>query len=547
MRRDLLRLHPADPLAVALRNLPIGFRVDGDGPLTLVEPISFGHKVALRPIAAHEPVRKYGQVIGLATRPIPAGAHVHDHNLICPERVDGALDDNSSAAVVALEPAVSEESSDRERLKARSSKSSRETTAWVGPGDLPADLPRTFLGYRRPNGRVGTRNWIAVVSTVNCSAHTCRRIAERFTPETLADFPNVDGVFAVAHKSGCGMHDAGRDRRVLSRTLAGYADHPNVAAAVVIGLGCEVNQASEFVALERLTGPGGGSIPTLTIQGSGGVAATIEAGVRAVRELLPIANAAARTEQPVAELILGTNCGGSDSLSGITANPALGFAGDILVSLGGVSVLAETTEIFGAEELLTPRAIRSEVADRLRERIRWWREHAAMFGAVIDNNPSHGNKAGGLSTIFEKSLGAIAKGGSAPLIDVIDYASPIRPAGTGSAGLVIMDTPGFDPVSVTGLIAGGANLIAFTTGRGSAFGSKPAPTFKIATNDALYEAMPDDMDFAAGSALAGRSIRELGIDLYRRLIATASGARTASERQGIGDDEFAPWLLGPVL
>ncbi len=502
----VIRLHPSDDVGVARVLLHAGETVSFDGrSITIAQPISAGHKVAIVARQKDEPIRKFGQIIGFASQAIAVGEHVHSHNLAC---------------------------------------GSYERDYAIGR-DLPASLPvepaRMFQGYLRPDGRAGTRNYIALVSTVNCSASSVHRIAQHFTRERLSEFPNVDGVIAITHKTGCGMAASGDDRDYLRRTLTGFAHHPNVFGYLVVGLGCEVNQAEQMISPEALAGRAAAP-RILTVQGAGGISSTVEAGIRAVTEMLPHANESKRVPIPASKLILGTNCGGSDGNSGVTANPALGFASDRVVAQGGSVVLGETTEIYGAEHLLTRRAVRPEVAHRLIERIRWWEWYTSILGAQIDNNPSFGNKQGGLTTIFEKSLGAVAKGGSTALVDVVRYAEPVtRP------GLTVMDTPGFDPVSVTGIVAGGANVMVFTTGRGSVLGCKPTPTIKVSTNTPLYEHMASDMDFDAGVILNGISIEELGRALFDKILAVAGGERTKSEEQGLGDDEFAPWTVGPVL
>jgi altronate hydrolase len=412
----------------------------------------------------------------------------------------------------------------------------------LGPG-VPTDpvpvTDRTFAGYVRPGRRAATRNYLAVVSNVNCSASVSKAVAARFPREMLArDFPHVDGIVALTHKGGCGLQFAGEDHQQLARVLAGYAQHPNVGAALLIGLGCET--ASLGFLRDQLVP--GSDVPTLVMQDLGGTQRTIENAARHVAELLPRLNDMRRLPVPVSELTLGTNCGGSDGYSGITANPALGNASDRLIACGGASVLAETTEIYGAEHLLTRRARTPDVARKLLERIAWWERYVAMFGVQMDNNPSPGNKAGGLTTIYEKSLGALAKGGTSALNDVVRYAESVR-----SRGLVFMDTPGLDPVSVTGLVAGGCQVVAFTTGRGSCFGSKPAPTIKIATNTPMFERMAEDMDFDAGAILSGLSIADAGRQIFELVLDVASGRKTRSELLGLGDEEFAPWSIGPTL
>jgi altronate hydrolase len=457
-------------------------------------------------------VRRYGQIIGFATQDIAPGEWVHQHNLGMGEL----------------------------------------TQDYEFSTDVPAPPEpihgRTFLGYRRRDGRAATRNYIGIVSTVNCSATSSRYIAEQFDEAVLADYPNIDGVVALAHKGGCAMEYGGYDHRQLARTLAGFARHPNIAAYVIVGLGCETSQASYLMdqhGLVQIDLPGRESPVrplVMNIQEQGGVRKTVARGVAAIRELLPDVNRVERVPIPVAEIVLGTNCGGSDGASGLTANPALGYASDLLVAHGGTSILAETPEIYGGEHLLTRRAVSREVGEKLIERIRWWERHAASFGAHIDNNPSYGNKRGGLTTIFEKSLGAIAKGGTTALRAVYEYAETVT-----ERGFVVMDTPGYDPASVTGIIAGGANIVVFTTGRGSCFGCKPVPTIKVATNTPMFERMRDDMDINAGGILDGTSIEAVGREIFEKIVSVASGERSKSELQGIGDEEFCPWTPGPVF
>jgi altronate hydrolase len=278
------------------------------------------------------------------------------------------------------------------------------------------------------------------------------------------------------------------------------------------------------------------------MQDHGGTQATIDEASRQLARLLPVANAARRQSVPISELILATECGGSDGNSGITANPALGLAADRLVAVGGTVILGETSEIYGAEQLLIRRAASPQVAQALLDRIAWWQQYAAAHGATLDNNPSPGNKSGGLTTIQEKSLGAVAKGGKTPLNGVYQFAEQVT-----AKGLVVMDTPGFDAVSVTGMVAGGAQVVVFTTGRGSCFGCKPAPSIKVATNTPMYERMRADMDLNAGEVLNGKPLSQVADEIFETMIATASGKQTRSELLGYGDNEFAPWNLGPTL
>jgi len=392
---------------------------------------------------------------------------------------------------------------------------------------------------------VGTRNYIAVIASVNCAAHTAREIAHAFTAEQLAAYPNVDGVIAISHQSGCATRIGSRDYVMLQRTLAGIAHHPNVGACILVGLGCETNQVNDL--LNHLNAMPAGdaapqTIPTLVIQDQGGVRKTVQAGIAAVNAVLPMVNAAQRTPESIGELVLALQCGGSDGWSGVTANPVLGLVADEVVRHGGTTVLAETPEVYGAEHLLIRRAVSSEVAEKLMHQIRWWEQHTQRLGIEIDNNPSPGNKAGGLTTIYEKSLGAVAKGGSLPLAAVYDYAEPVT-----ARGFTFMDTPGYDPVSVTGQVAGGCNLVLFTTGRGSCFGFKPTPSIKIATHSPMYNHMHEDMDLNAGRVLEGDSLESVAAELLNLVIAVASGQPSKSEAQGIGEAEFNPWSVGGTL
>jgi altronate dehydratase len=465
--------------------------------------IPSGHKIALTAIPVGEVILRYGQIIGFAADEIAPGDHVHTHNVeLGTFERDYAF--GADARPVNL---------------------------------VPEEERRTFLGYRRSDGRVGTRNFIAVIASVNCSAHTAREIARYFTPQRLAPYPNVDGVIALTHTSGCAYNVASADSQLLMRTLAGMATHPNVAGCIFVGLGCETNQIAELAERFRLE-----DAALLNIQDLGGIRKTVAAGIEAVEALLPAANAVQRAPQLISDLTLALQCGGSDGWSGVTANPLVGLVADEIVRQGGSVVLAETPEIYGAEPMLTRRAIRAEVGQKLLQKVRWWEDHAARLGEEINNNPSTGNKAGGLTTIYEKSLGAVAKGGSTPLTGVYDYAERIT-----TRGLGFMDSPGYDPVGITGQVAGGCNLVLFTTGRGSVFGFKPAPSIKIATNTRIYEHMSDDMDFNAGRVLERESMNELAADLLDLVIRVASGQPSKSEAQDVGEAEFVPWGLGGIL
>lgn len=465
-----------------------------------------GHKVAVRPVAKGDPVHKYGHVIGYATQSVAPGDHVHSHNL-----------------KFATPRPTTHEITERTQIT------------------LTRPERTTFMGYRRSDGRAATRNVIAVVSTVNCSATVCQQITSAIErTQALEAFPAVDAVVPVTHATGCGM-STGPNLDLLRRTLAGYAGHANVGGVLVVSLGCEVNQMTEFI--DQIPKRDDLPIAQLAIQDHGGTRATIDAGIEAVRNIATQISKIQREPINASELILGTNCGGSDGWSGITANPALGVASDLLVAAGGSSVLAETPEIYGAEDLLLSRAVSAAVEEKLKSFLTEWEARASTAGESLDNNPSPGNKAGGITTILEKSLGAVAKSGHAPLSAVYEYAEPIR-----TPGLGFMDTPGFDPVSVTGLIAGGANVICFTTGRGSALGYALTPVIKIATNSSLYARMPDDMDINAGDILTdGISLEEKGLEIYNRILDVASGERTCSEELGYGAQEFVPWNRGLTI
>ncbi|MBW2122411.1 MAG: altronate dehydratase [Deltaproteobacteria bacterium] len=504
-------LMPEDDVALARADIPSRTTLEYRGGMILVrETIKGGHKFALREIPRSAPVRKYGQIIGFATQKIRPGDHVHIHNL---EAGSFARDHDFATEV---KPPVAGQ----------------------------AAKTRTFLGFQRADGRVGTRNCIAVISTCNCSASVTRRIARHFRVGGLEAFPNVDSVFPVCHHSGCGMPMGGEDHERLQLILAGFATHPNIAGYLLVGLGCEMNQASSLVEAKGLTCPNLPLFqhpPIVNIQDTGGTQKAVEKGVKIVLEMLPHANEARRTPQPVSSICLATQCGGSDADSGITANPALGLAADELVRCGGTVILGETAELYGAEHLLTRRARDEGVGRRLLERIRWWETYTRLFHSELDNNLSPGNKKGGLTTIYEKSLGAVAKGGNTPLNAVYLYGERVA-----EKGLVMMDTPSHDPTSVTGMVAGGANVVVFTTGRGSVFGFKPAPVIKVASNSRLYRKMIGDMDINAGVVLEGEPIGSVGREIFERIIAVASGERTKSELQGLGEEEFVPWILGPM-
>jgi altronate hydrolase len=501
---ECVRLDPSDNVVTATRALVAGAAVE---TVHATGPIPSGHKIATAAIGQGGAIRKYAQVIGFATHDIAPGDHVHTHNVAF--RATDATYEYSTD----LRPAVM----------------------------VPDDRRDTFMGYRRENGSIGTRNYIAIVTSVNCSATAARMIADHFTPDVMAQFPNVDGVAAFVHGTGCGMAGDGDGFEALQRVMWGYARHPNHAGVLMVGLGCEMNQIDWLLDAWGLKqGP---LFQTMNIQNVAGLRRTVALGIEKVAAMLPLANQARRSVCPASELMVALQCGGSDAWSGITANPALGHACDLLVAQGGTGVLAETPEIYGAEHLLTRRAVNRQVGDKLVGLIRWWEDYTARNRGTMDNNPSPGNKLGGLTTILEKSLGAAAKGGTTPLTGVCKYAEKVT-----ERGFIFMDSPGYDPASVTGQIAGGCTLVCFTTGRGSAFGSKPSPTIKVATNTAMARRMAEDMDIDAGPILTGGvSVADKGREIYETFLRVASGEATKSEAQGLGDYEFVPWQIGAVM
>jgi altronate hydrolase len=504
-----IRLHPDDDVLIARQQLLSGTSVEG---IPVKGLIPAGHKIATHAIAPGEPVRRYNQIIGFASKPIAAGEHVHTHNLdMGPNKGDFGRD-YAFGADVKPEPTRRE---------------------------------ATFMGIKRPDGRVATRNYIGILSSVNCSATAARAIADHFSrqnnPAALKDFPNVDGVVALTHGTGCGMDSDGLGLQILQRTLTGYATHPNFAGVLVVGLGCESNQINAWLAHGSLRE--GETLRVFSIQDTGGTAKTVAKGIALIKEMLPQANAVKREPCSASHITIGLQCGGSDGYSGISANPALGAAVDLLVAHGGTAILSETPEIYGAEHLLTRRAVRPEIAQKLIDRIKWWEHYTEINEGEMNNNPSPGNKAGGLTTILEKSLGAVAKGGTTNLEAVYEYAEPVS-----AHGFVYMDTPGYDPVSATGQVAGGANMICFTTGRGSAYGCAPSPSLKLATNSALWQRQEEDMDINCGEIIdGGASIQEMGQRIFELVLATASGEQSKSEKHGYGQNEFVPWQVGAVM
>ncbi|MHB9156120.1 MAG: UxaA family hydrolase [Endomicrobiales bacterium] len=461
-----------------------------------------GHKIAIKEIPSNRPIIKYGQVIGKSTRKIARGEHVHVHNV---RSIDKVSFTKPHSTVKTERPGVG--------------------------------LPGHFNGYLRKDGRAGVRNYLLVMSTVNCSATVVREIAAAFRDRDLSRY-GLDGIVPVTHSSGCAQAVGGLSYNVLNKTLAGWLDHPNVVGTLVVGLGCEV------VTLESLKENIVNTVPMeyLSIQDEGGARKAIKRGIDTLERMIAALPRFKRVRLPVSLLNVALNCGGSDAFSSITANPALGFAGDIVVSRGGTIVLAEIPECNGAKEYLSGRCVRKTDRERMSRIFDWWDKYAEKNNVTINDNISCGNIKGGISTILEKSLGAIAKAGSSDIQQVVQYAERIT-----RKGLVVMDTPGFDPVSVTGLVAGGCNIVAFTTGRGSVFGCSIAPTVKIATSTELFRALKEDMDLNAGTVLNTNTIADAGKEIYRYLIRVADGWETFSEKQGLGKEEFVPWPVGETL
>ncbi len=500
----VIRLHERDNLVVAVDALTPGSVVYG---ATAKNRVPKGHKIAIAPIEQGAPILKFGQIIGFASQPIEPGEWLHEHNV---EMHAFARDWHFS-------------------------EDAKPTRV------LPVEQQATFQGYRRANGKVGTRNYLAILTSVNCSASVARFIAREVERSGLLDdYPNIDGVIPLVHGTGCGMDQKGEGADILKRTQWGYASNPNMAGVLMVGLGCEVFQIGRWKEIYNIQESD--TFRSLTIQDTGGTRKSVEAGISAIRDMLPLANRFQRETVPASELMLALQCGGSDGYSGITANPALGAAADLLVRNGGTAILSETPEIYGAEHLLTRRAATREIGEKLVELIAWWEEYTTRNNGEMNNNPSPGNKAGGLTTILEKSLGAAAKGGTTTLNGVYRYAEPIT-----TKGFVFMDTPGYDPVSATGQVAGGANVLCFTTGRGSAYGCKPTPSIKLATNSDVYHRMMDDMDINCGDILDGVSIAEKGQGIFETILKVASGERSKSELLGYGDAEFLPWQIGAVM
>lgn len=501
-----IRLNPDDNVVVALRPFNPDTTIKRE-KIVVRGTIPAGHKIATAEISRGSLIRKYGQIIGVASRDILPGEHVHTHNV---DMSDFKRDYNAAGDMKPADPIAESEQN-------------------------------TFKGIVRADGKVATRNYIGILPTVGCSTSICRYIADYFRKDILKAYSNVDGVVGLTHSSGCGMGASGEGFEFLQRCLAGYARHPNFWGVLFVGLGCEVNQAE--LLFENTGMAENLQLRTITIQDAGGTEATVKRGIEVVKEMLPLADQVERRSVPASHLIVGLECGGSDAYSGITVNPALGAAADLVARNGGTAILSETPEIYGAEHLLIQRAANQAVRQKIIDLIRWWEDYTARNGAQIDNNPSPGNKAGGLTTILEKSLGAVAKGGSTALMEVYKYAQSVQ-----SKGLVFMDTPGYDLASITGMIAGGANVICFTTGCGTVLGCKPTPVIKLASNSGMYARLAGDMDVNCGTVADGEAtVAEMGEVIFQRILETASGEKTKSENFGFGDNEFVPWQMGAVL
>jgi altronate hydrolase len=502
--RRHLRLNSADNVIVAVDPIDAGREIEG---VKATARIMRGHKMAMVKLEKGAPVIKFGQIIGFAHADIAPGDHIHTHNcdFAAFERDYHHAEDARTEDI------------------------------------LPLAQQATFEGYRRTTGRAGTRNYIGILTSVNCSASVAKFMAEEINRSgVLNDYPNIDGVIPLVHGGGCALDVNGEGYEVLKRTQWGYATNPNMGGVVMVGLGCEGFQIGRWKDAYNIKESE--TFRSMTIQEVGGTRKTILAGVEAIKAMLPKVNAARRETMPASELCLALQCGGSDGYSGITANPALGAAVDLLVKHGGTAILSETPEIYGAEHLLTRRAASREIGEKLVGIIQWWEDYTKRNKMSMDNNPSPGNKLGGLTTILEKSLGAAMKGGSTTLRGVYNYAEKVE-----TRGFVYMDTPGYDPVAATGQVAGGANVLAFTTGRGSAYGCKPTPSFKLATNTPIYTHMIDDMDINCGDVLDGVSLEAKGQEIFDLTLRIASGERTKSEQMGYGDVEFVPWQIGATM
>ena len=502
MQNNLIVLNKNDNVAVTPFIIPAKTKIEGQN-ISSIDDIPFGHKICLKPVNTGDPVIKYDQIIGFASKNIIPGEHVHSHNLEFKE-FDRAF-----------------------KVEERKSIINEKSELF-------------FNGIKRNNGQVATRNYIGIISTVNCSATVTKMISEKIKQSNiLKDFPNIDGIVPITHSTGCGMNTESEGMQIFQRTIDGFKNHPNFSHVFVLGLGCECAQVDIFKDNVKQHD----RIHFLTIQDEGGTKKIVDKVLSEIKNLLKVSNNVKREPLSVNNITLALQCGGSDGYSGISANPALGVAADMLVKQGGSSILSETPEIYGAEHLLINRANKQETADKLIAKIKWWQHYTAINNSSMDNNPAPGNKKGGLTTILEKSLGAVAKGGNSILEDVLSYAEPLK-----NKGFNFMDSPGYDPVSVTGQVASGANVICFTTGRGSCFGCKPVPSLKLSTNTSMYEKMSEDMDINCGTIIEGKEkIEDVGKKIFELVVNTASGNPSKSELNGYGDEEFNPWQVGVVM
>ncbi|MGI3170873.1 UxaA family hydrolase [Pseudooceanicola sp. C21-150M6] len=501
-----IRLDPLDNVVVARMPVSAGTPVPSEGVTTL-QDVPSGHKIAARDIRKGEAVLKYNTVIGYAAEDLVPGTWMHSHNILFDEvEKDYAF-----------------------------------TTRYEPTDFVPQPQRATFDGIKRPDGRVATRNFVGVFVVSAASGTVARRIAKSFKEDDLKSFPMIDGVVPYVHDQGDGMEWTGEPMDLLRRTIGGYLKHVNTGAALIIAQGDEANDLEALLADQGLKrGP---TLQTMLVEETEGLRAAIAAGRSKIEAMLPLANACHREPCSAEHITVGLQCGGSDGFSGLSANPALGAAMDLLVKNGGTAILSETSEIFGVEHTLTQRAVTPEVGQKLVDRMNWWLEYNAGKDTQINGRVSPGNNAGGLANVLEKSLGGAKKGGNTGLMGVYKYAEPVD-----AHGFVFMDTPGYDPAAATGQIAGGANMVCFTTGRGSCFGSVPAPTMKLASNTPMYDRMKADMDVNCGRIIDGEiSVEDLGKEIFEQLLEHASGHQpTKSELSGMGTNEFMPWPIGIV-
>lgn len=480
---------PKDNVAVVKKRTWTGLEVElpGGDVVCVSSAVAPGHRFAIRPIPVHDYVLQFGQPIGTSLG-------IKEGDLISPENMSNAV------------PTVRDLPDDLFNEP---------------PAYIPEDKRLRFRGYRRPDGRVGTRNYVLIVPTSMCSSHEAQQISmmAEFLLHSRQKYPNVDGVVAIPHNKGCGCQD-GSNVEIMLRTLANYADHPNVGAVIMMDLGCEkTNLAFVDKYLLKREKPFDKPVARISIQKAGGTQAAIEQGLKEVEWMLPEANRCKREEVSVGELVLGVKCGASDGFSGISANPALGRAADLLVRSGGTVLITEVPEFCGAEHLLANRAKDAETGRAVYRLVDWYKEYASRFGAVLNENPSPGNVAGGLLNITIKSLGAIAKAGSTRVEGVTEYGQTPQ-----CRGINLMQGPGYDQESTPGLVAAGATVVVFTTGRGTTIGNAITPVIKLASNTAVFERMSRDLDLSAGGVVDGtETIDEVGLRVFQHLRRVATG------------------------